>query len=116
MRPPLPIAHRFVEFIPRELEPGVLYVSIEYATCVHACACGCGSRVVTPLSPDDWRLAFDGDTVSLLPSIGNWAFQCESHYWIRNDEVVWARTLSKARIETLRGLQRLSRKQHWETD
>ena len=51
---------------------------------------GCGGRVVTPLSPDDWRLTYDGDTVSLWPSIGNWAFACQSHYWIRSDQIVWA--------------------------
>jgi hypothetical protein len=114
IRPPVPMIHRFVEFIPRELEPGILYVSIEYATCVHACACGCGNRVVTPLSPDDWKLIFDGETVSLRPSVGNWAFACESHYWIRNDEVIWAPKLSKARINSLRIRQRLSAQRHWD--
>ena len=113
-RPPVSVDHRFVEFIPRDLEPDVLYVSIEYATCVHACVCGCGNRVVTPLSPDDWRLTFDGETVSLSPSIGNWAFPCESHYWIREDQAVWAAKASKARIELLREQQRLTRERHWE--
>ena len=113
-RPPVKMVHRFVEFIPRDLEPGVLYLSIEFATCVHGCACGCGNRVVTPLSPDDWRLAFDGETVSLWPSIGNWAFPCESHYWIRQDQAVWAPKLSKRRIELLRARQRRSRERHWE--
>jgi hypothetical protein len=114
IRPPVPLNHRFVEFIPRDLEPGVLYASIEYTTCVHACACGCGNRVVTPLSPDDWRLTFDGETVSLSPSIGNWAFACESHYWIRNDQAVWAPKLSKSRIASLRERQRRTRERHWE--
>lgn len=34
----------FVEFIPSELAPGVLYISMDYATCSHLCACGCGAR------------------------------------------------------------------------
>lgn len=116
IRPPVPLDHRFVEFIPRDLEPGVLYVSIEYGTCVHACACGCASRVVTPLSPDDWRLTFDGEAISLWPSIGNWAFPCESHYWIRDDRAVWAPKLSRRRIELLRARQRQTRERHWEGD
>ncbi len=113
-RPSVPMDHRFVEFIPRDLEPQVLYISIDYSTCVHACPCGCGGRVVTPLSPDDWRLTFDGETVSLWPSIGNWAFSCGSHYWLRDDEAVWAPKLSKSRIEAMRARQRLTRKRHWE--
>jgi hypothetical protein len=49
------LEHRFVRNAPRELEPGVLYISMEYATAVHSCCCGCGERVVTPFTPTDWR-------------------------------------------------------------
>lgn len=84
------IRHRFVECIPETLEPEVLYVSICHTTAVHSCCCGCGREVVTPLSPTDWKLVFDGESVSLHPSIGNWNFPCRSHYWIRNDRVEWA--------------------------
>ena len=83
------IRHEFVDLIPEKVEQGVLYVSIKYATAVHSCCCGCGSRVVTPLSPDDWWLLFDGETVSLEPSIGNWNYVCQSHYVIRRDRVLW---------------------------
>ena len=82
--------HEFVEFIPSELKEGVLYVSVQYATAVHKCACGCGNKVVTPISPADWQLLFDGDAVSLMPSIGNWEFPCRSHYWIKADKIRWA--------------------------
>ena len=81
--------HKFVEFIPDQLEDGILYVSITYATVLHKCACGCGNEVVTPLSPSDWQLTFNGEAISLFPSIGNWSFPCRSHYWIRKNEVVW---------------------------
>jgi hypothetical protein len=80
----------FVEFVPSQLEEGKLYVSIEYATSVHLCACGCGNKVVTPISPAEWQLIWDGDTVSLFPSIGNWEFPCRSHYWVRRSEIHWA--------------------------
>jgi hypothetical protein len=73
MKPPKTLTHEFVEFIPDAIEEGKIYVSIGYATAIHKCACGCGREVVTPLSPTDWKLIFDGKTVSLDPSIGNCA-------------------------------------------
>ena len=84
--------HRFVETAPDDLDDGVLYVSIEYASALHRCACGCGIEVVTPLSPGGWKLIFDGRSVSLHPSIGNWDFPCRSHYWIRQGRVQWAKS------------------------
>ncbi len=90
MREKILLTHKFVEFIPRELEPNTIYVSITYATAIHNCGCGCGNRVVTPLSPADWTLIFDGRTISLEPSIGNWSFPCRSHYWITKNRVVWS--------------------------
>jgi hypothetical protein len=82
------IVHKFVEFIPETLEEGVIYITLEYGTALHKCACGCGREVVTPLSPNDWKLIFDGKTVSLYPSIGNWRFPCRSHYWIEKNQIV----------------------------
>lgn len=93
------IAHEFVEFIPSELQEGTLYISIPYSTAVHLCACGCDIKVVTPISPPEWQLRWDGDTVTLHPSIGNWQFPCRSHYWITRNRVEWARALSEAEIE-----------------
>jgi hypothetical protein len=92
------ISHEFVEFIPDELVEGTLYISIPYATAVHLCACGCGIKVVTPISPPEWELLWDGDTVSLDPSIGNWQFPCRSHYWIRRSQIRWARPMSEEEI------------------
>ncbi len=81
------LAHEFVEYVPAALEEGVIYVSLRFATVVHLCPCGCASKVVTPLSPSDWQLIFDGEAVSLTPSIGNWSLPCQSHYWIKLDRV-----------------------------
>lgn len=89
---------RFVEFIPRELEAGVLYISDRFKTASHLCACGCGERVVTPLTPVDWRVRLAGGKVSLHPSIGNWNYACKSHYWIKNNEVIWGGALSDSQI------------------
>ncbi len=62
----------FVESLPNLIDDGILYVSMSFASAVHRCACGCGQEVVTPLSPTDWQLHFDGENVSLEPSVGNW--------------------------------------------
>ena len=110
------IRPEFVEYIPERLEEGVLYISERYRTAVHKCCCGCGQEVVTPLSPAEWRLRRNGNRVSLWPSIGNWAFPCESHYWIRDDQAVWAPKLSRRRIESLRARQRQTRERHWERE
>lgn len=93
------LTFKFLEFIPSELEEGVLYITVEYKTAVHLCICGCGNRVVTPITPTDWKLTFDGKSVSLFPSIGNWNFDCRSHYWIRNNEVVIASSWSHEEID-----------------
>ena len=99
--------HEFVEFIPSELEEGVLYVSVQYATAVHKCACGCGNKVVTPISPADWQLLFDGESISLTPSIGNWQFPCRSHYWIKSNKILWAEAWTSEQIAA--GRQREAR-------
>ncbi len=93
------MSHVFVEEIPTETEQGLLYVSMECATAIHRCACGCGQEVVTPLSPTDWSLIFDGDTISLNPSIGNWSLPCRSHYFIDRSAIAWASNMSNAAIE-----------------
>ncbi len=80
----------FIVSVPDDLEEGVLYVSMTYATAIHLCACGCGEEVVTPISPNDWQLRYDGQAISLEPSIGNWRLPCRSHYWIRSGQIDWA--------------------------
>jgi len=97
--------HEFVEFIPEELKAGVIYISIEFGTVAHNCACGCGSETVTPLSPREWSLTYNGESVTLYPSIGNWSLPCKSHYWIRNGEVVWAETWTEKEIQAGRNFE-----------
>ena len=102
------LRHEFVEFIPDAVDEGVLYVSITFCTVIHRCGCGCGSEVVTPLDPSDWKMTFDGKTVSLYPSIGNWSLACQSHYWIHENRVRWARPMSAA-LRGARGAKRWTR-------
>ncbi|MDQ6883733.1 MAG: DUF6527 family protein [Candidatus Dormibacteraeota bacterium] len=107
------VNHEFVEYIPSELKDGVLYVSVAFATVAHRCCCGCGNEVITPLSPTDWQLTFDGETISLDPSIGNWSFDCKSHYWIRRNMVQWAPRLSQKQIDAGRVKDRLAKAQYF---
>jgi len=107
------LQHRFVELIPEDLEDGMLYVSVEYGTAVHRCCCGCGEQVVTPLSPTDWKITFDGESISLNPSIGNWSFRCRSHYWIKNNRVSWAGHWSTREVDAGRARDRLNKEQRF---
>jgi hypothetical protein len=101
---------KFVKTIPDSLEERVVYITTHYNTAVHKCMCGCGNEVVTPISPKDWELFYDGESISLYPSIGNWSFECQSHYWIRNSEVIWAKKWSKNRIDYNRKADEFNRK------
>lgn len=107
------LAPEFIELAPHKVKEGVLYVSMVYASAIHRCACGCGQKVVTPLSPTDWKLTFDGESVSLYPSIGNWSFPCQSHYWIDKNKVRWAPRMSKQEIEAVRAADRQAKERYF---
>jgi hypothetical protein len=90
------IEPQFVEFVPEDLQVGVVYISIPYGAVVHSCCCGCGEKVSTPLSPAQWGVTYDGERISLSPSVGNGALPCKSHYVITRNEVRWVPSLTKA--------------------
>ncbi len=98
MRQTHQLKHRFVESFPEKLEPETLYVALDFATMSHLCCCGCGHEVITPLSPHDWKMTFDGESITVHPSIGNWAFPCRSHYFIRQNSIQWAGQWSEKQI------------------
>lgn len=116
--------HVFVDTVPDALDPGVVYVSLEYSTAVHLCACGCGLEVVTPLSPTDWQIAYDGETLSLIGgddavsragSIGNWSFPCGSHYLIRRGRVQWRGPWRPAAVAAGRAADLLTKQERLDT-
>lgn len=88
------IEPRFVNVVPDVLEDGVVYIAIEYGAVVHACCCGCGEKVTTPLSPAQWTITYNGEELSLQPSVGSGTLPCNSHYFITRNEVRWARPLT----------------------
>lgn len=94
----------------------MLYITVEYSTAVHLCPCGCRSRVVTPFSPTDWELRFNGKEVTLSPSIGNWSFPCKSHYWIIRNKVRWARRWSNEEIEEGRKDDQEAKRKYYSKD
>lgn len=95
-------SHAFAETFPAAPKAAILYVSLDFATTMHLCMCGCGEEVVAPLDPTDWTAHFDGRTVSLTPSIGSWSLQCQSHYFLTRGQVRWAQRWSKAQIAAAR--------------
>lgn len=105
--------HEFVETFPEVIEEGCIYISIPFATAVHHCCCGCKSEVVTPLSPSQWSLTYDGKSISLYPSIGNWSLPCQSHYWIKNSNIIWARSWSLREIEKNRKINLEARAEYY---
>ena len=78
-----------VHYMPKVLEPGVLYASEEFGAAAHLCACGCGAKIRTPLGPTEWRLEESTEGPSLSPSVGNWQQPCRSHYWIWQGKIEW---------------------------
>lgn len=78
---------RRVKYLPRELAPGILYVSEEFAVAGHLCACGCGNKVITPLGPSEWTFTERNGRPTLHPSVGNWQLPCRSHYIIDEGQI-----------------------------
>ncbi len=105
--------HSFVEFIPDQLQEGILYISMEYCTAIHLCVCGCRNKVVTPFSPTDWKMTFDGKGISLYPSIGNWSFECKSHYWIKKSKVEWSGSWSDDQISNGRQADKVAKEKYY---
>ena len=102
-----------VTYLPKELAPGVLYVSQEYAVAGHLCACGCGNKVVVPLNSTSWAFSEQEGLPTLYPSIGNWQLPCRSHYFITRGKVTWADQWSDARIAAGRKAEQARRETYY---
>jgi hypothetical protein len=106
--------HEVVAALPEALRPSVLYVTADGDVAGHLCACGCGREVITPLSPTDWSIDFGQQGATLMPSIGNWAFPCRSHYFIENGAVWWAGDMSNRAIALGRHRDKASKQRYYE--
>lgn len=107
------LKHQFVEFMPDVIQEGVIYISLEYKSVIHRCACGCGKEVNTPLHPTGWKMLYDGESISLKPSVGNWSFDCKSHYWITNNKVEWSMKWSDETIREVRAVEDSEREEYY---
>jgi hypothetical protein len=79
----------YVDTIPddKDMSEATLYVSEKYGSASHLCLCGCGNGTYTGLKhdifPNQWELVKEPDgTVSIIGSIWNKCFPCNSHYII----------------------------------
>jgi hypothetical protein len=105
---------RKVQYMPTDLEPGILYVAEEFGAAAHLCACGCGVIVRTPLDDTEWSLEETEEGPSLYPSIGNWQEPCQSHYWIEHGNVKWAPKWTSGQIEAGRRREQERREKYYE--
>jgi hypothetical protein len=98
------IRPQYVESFPKLLEEGVLYISPRFSTACHSCCCGCGAKIVTPIRTTEYSLSDEGGLITLHPSVGNWNYPCQSHYLIRDNQILWAGTMTREQIEHGRAL------------
>jgi len=79
----VPYVPVFVEEMPERIVEGEVYISKTYNTSRHLCLCGCERLVIMPLDDGKqwWHLVEEeNDTVSFIGSVGNYSFECQSHY------------------------------------
>jgi len=88
-----------VQYLPIKLQPGLLYVSEEFAVAGHLCPCGCGNKIITPLGPTEWSFRETAGKPTLRPSMGNWELPCRSHYFITKGMIEWATEWSEKQIQ-----------------
>ena len=101
----------WVEDMPETMEGGKIYLSIKHRLTEHLCACGCRAEVSLPLGRNDWKIEYDGETVSIWPSVGNWQLPCKSHYIIRENKTRWCRRWFEKGILTGRARGRKEKQQ-----
>lgn len=88
---------KFVDEIPEEINEGYLYLCLQYNAVIHKCACGCGEIISTPLDKKyGWVIQYDGELVTLSPSVGNGSYKCCSHYFIQENRIVWLPKMRKS--------------------
>lgn len=103
-----------VHHMPKLLEPGILYVSEEFGAAAHLCACGCGVKVRTPITPNRWSLTVSDKGPSLWPSVGNWEQPCRSHYIIENGKIMWCGAWTQEQVLAGRDFEKARRQSYYD--
>lgn len=74
------------------IRPGVLYIGRISHEIKFYCPCGCGTIITLPTSGKTNRsVMIDGNeaTVTIEPSFRHDDLPCKSHYFIRDNKVLW---------------------------
>jgi len=103
-----------VEYLPKDLKQGILYVSEEFGIAGHLCPCGCKNKIMTPLDPSEWSFKEINYTPTLYPSIGNWQLPCRSHYLITHGNIEWSYDWSEDEIIVGREAEARKRKEYYD--
>ena len=80
-----------------DMKHGILYLKHnedDTYESFHLCPCGCGEPVYLQYGGKGWNitLSINGrelKSVTISPSVGCFDFPCKSHYFIRNNKIVW---------------------------
>lgn len=108
------VVPQFVAAFPKPILEGVLYIALDDNLAAHLCCCGCRTKIVTKLSRVDWVLTSSAPgIVTLNPSIGNWNHPCQSHYFIRNNRVIWVGKMSARQVARGRAKSQAGRDQYY---
>jgi hypothetical protein len=102
-----------VEYLPTDLEQGILYVSEEFGIAGHLCPCGCKNKIMTPLDPSEWSFKEINNEPTLYPSIGNWQLPCRSHYWVSGGNIEWSYDWSEEEIKAGRKEEEMKREAYY---
>ena len=105
-----------VHYMPKILEPGVLYFSEEFDSALHLCACGCGAKISTPIGAVEWTIEESDNGPTLFPSIGNWQQPCNSHYWIRDGQIIWSHQWTHEQIAAGRRMEESRRSVYYDSN
>lgn len=90
----------YVDQIPLQLDEGKIYICEDFKLTAHLCCCGCKEEVYLKLGPAKWNLTKNVDgSITMFPSVGNWKYKCQSHYWITNNQVIEAAMMSNSEIQ-----------------
>lgn len=81
----------FVEYMPKEKEFGVLYVSKRFNLVICKCPDGCGSEAVMPIKPKSygWDYTEKDGKVTLSPSVAVDCCPNKAHFFIRENRIEW---------------------------
>jgi hypothetical protein len=65
-----------------------------YKWAIFSCPCGCGGQIDVCLMPSAmprWDLSLRNGRASLSPSIWVSQERCGSHFWVRQNRVIWCK-------------------------